>query len=313
MPRLPDLRTLAGLGLVVVAAFSYGTTASLARLAYDGGSDPQTVALARFAVGAAATLAVIAVFGGGFRPTRGLVAAGLGIGAVYAVQSASYLTAVDLIPVGVTVLIFFTFPGMVAILVRFVDGTPVTPVKIVGLIGAFAGVALTIGAAPRDLAPLGMGLALAAAAAVAVFIVYGGRIARRIGALGFAALSYLGAFAAYGTWTASTGTVTLPATGLGWVGLIGASLLFTVGILSFFAALTMIDTLRATILSNTEPLFAIAAAWLLLGEAMTPIQLAGTAVVLGAVLLPSFAGDAPRPVPARLPAEQPTAAEAREP
>ena len=34
-----------------------------------------------------------------------------------------------------------------------------------------------------------MGLALAAAAAVAVFIVYGGRIARRIGALGFAALS----------------------------------------------------------------------------------------------------------------------------
>ena len=46
---------------------------------------------------------------------------------------------------------------------------------------------------------------------------------------------------------------------------------------------------------------------------MTPIQLAGKPPGPGAVLLPSFAGDAPRPVPARLPAEQPTAAEAREP
>lgn len=312
MTRLPDLRVLAGLGLVVLSSFAFGTTASFARLAYDGGSDPQTVALARFGVGAVATLAAIATVGGGFRPTVPLVAAGLAIGAVYAVQSASYLIAVDLIPVGVAVLIFFTFPGMVALLVRVADGVPVTRVKTLGLIGAFAGVALTIGAAPRELAPLGMGLALVAAGAVAVFIVHGGRIARRIGALGFAALSYLGAFAAYGTWVAAVGTVTPPATGLGWFGLIGASLLFVVGILSFFAALALIDTVRATILSNLEPLFAIAAAWLLLGEAMTPLQLVGTAVVLGAVLLPSLAGERPDEQPARLPAEE-AATEAGEP
>lgn len=290
-------RTLAGLGLVTVSAVAFGTTPSLARLAFAGGSDPQTLALARFALGAVATLIAIALVGGRFRPTGRLLLAGVAIGVVYAMQSASYLTAVSLIPVGVAVLIFFTFPGMVALLVRFVDGEPVTWPKRIGLVGAFAGVALAVGAAPRTLAPLGMGMALVAAVSVAIFIVFGGRLTRQIGTLGFAALSYLGATAGFGAWIAVAGEIVLPVTALGWFGLIGASLLFIVGILSFFGALTMVDTVRATIVSNLEPLCAIAAAWLLLGEAMTPVQLLGAAVVVAAVLLPSLAGDAPARTP----------------
>jgi drug/metabolite transporter (DMT)-like permease len=302
-PHHPGARTALGLALVVVSAVAFGTTPSFARLAYAGGSDPQTLALARFAVGAVATLLVIGVVGGGFRPTRRLLLAGIAIGVLYAVQSASYLTAFDRIPVGVAVLIFFTFPGMVALLVRVVDGVPVTRPKVVGLVGGFTGVALTIGAAPRDLDPLGMALALVSAITIALFIVYGGRLTRQIGALGFAALSYLGATAGFGLWIAAAGSVTPPVTPVGWIGLVGASLLFVVGILSFFGALTLIDTVRASIVANLEPICAITAAWLLLGESMTAIQLVGGAIVVGAVLLPSLVGEAPARTPTPDPAE----------
>ena len=286
----PGITHRTGLVLVVLSAFGFAASPSLARLAYEGGSDPATAALFRFAIGAAVLYPVYRLRRGRLVPSRRLALVGLGIGLVYAIESVSYLFAVRLIPVSVTVLVFFTFPVFVALLVRLVDKVPVTPVKAVSLVAAFAGVALTTGAAPQALDPVGIGLALLAAIGTAVFIVAGGRLTREVGSVGFALIAFAVAAFVFGAWIVFAGALDLPETALGWFGLLGGSVTFVVSVLCFFTALKAVDTVSATLIANLEPILAIAIAYLALGELLTVPQLFGGAIVVAAILLPSVTG-----------------------
>ena len=42
---------------------------------------------------------------------------------------------------------------------------------------------------------------------------------------------------------------------------------------------------QASVVGMTEPVFAMAIAWIVLGEAFAPVQVAGAAIVLGGVLV----------------------------
>ncbi len=287
---MPILTHRTGLVLVVLSAFGFAASPSLARLAYEGGSDPSTAALFRFALGAAVLYPTYRLRRGRLALSRRLALIGLGIGLVYAVESIAYLFAVRLIPVSITVLVFFTFPVLVALLVRLVDKVPVTPVKAISLVAAFAGVALTTGAAPQALDPLGIGLALVASAGTAVFIVLGGKLTREVGSIGFALIAFAVATIVFGAWIAVAGALNLPETALGWIGLVGGSVSFVVSVLCFFTALKAVETVSATLVANLEPILAIAIAYLLLGEVLTVPQLVGGAIVIGAILLPSLVG-----------------------
>lgn len=282
---MPALSPAIGSLLVVVAAFCFSASPSLARLAYDGGSDPGTVTLVRFLLGALLTLALI--YGRGDRlPTdRRVLLWGLAIGVIYAVQSFAYMASVQFVPVGIAVLVFFLFPVFVALFVRVIDKTPISRIRALAIFGAFSGVALTTGAAPDLPDPRGVGLALIAAILTAAYILFGSRLSKEIGSLRYSGLTFAIAGLLLLGWAAVGPGIALPGTALGWIGLIGGALCFVAGILAFFAALTAIDAVKASLVCNLEPLFAIAIAFLLLGELLTPIQLAGVVVVVGAILL----------------------------
>ncbi len=161
-----------------------------------------------------------------------------------------------LIPVSVTVLVFFTFPVFVALLVRIFEKVPITPIKAVSLIAAFAGVALTTGAAPQALDPSGIALALIAAIGTAIFIVAGGQLTRQVGSIGFSLITFTVAAIVFGAWIALAGALNLPETALGWFGLLGGSISFVLAVLCFFTALKAVDTVSATLIANLEPMLA---------------------------------------------------------
>ena len=72
---------------------------------------------------------------------------------------------------------------------------------------------------------------------------------------------------------------------------------------AFFAGLKRVGPSEAAILSTAEPVVTVALAFVVLGERLTPAQLLGGALVLGAVVLLQLR---PRPaaVPRRVPAAQ---------
>jgi drug/metabolite transporter (DMT)-like permease len=77
-----------------------------------------------------------------------------------------------------------------------------------------------------------------------------------------------------------------PGTTAGWLAVAGIALVSTVAAITlFFAGLERIGPTQASTLSTVEPLFTVLLAAVVLGETIAPLQLAGGALILAAVIL----------------------------
>src|SRR3546814_14457321 len=81
------------------------------------------------------------------------------------------------IPASLAVLIFYTFPLLVAVGARWTEGEPVGGTKLVGLAVAFAGLAIALGVELGDLDPRGIALAGMAAVGAAATMLAISRVA----------------------------------------------------------------------------------------------------------------------------------------
>lgn len=93
------------------------------------------------------------------------------------------------------------------------------------------------------------------------------------------------AFVSFATATTVENSWSLPSGALGWFGLVGVGLGISIGMLAFLAALRFVGTLRATIVSNIEPLLGILFAAAVLGEALNAIQWTGVVLIVTALIL----------------------------
>ncbi len=85
--------------------------------------------------------------------------------------------------------------------------------------------------------------------------------------------------------TTVVGAWSLPSEDVGWLGITGAGGGVTIGLVAFFAAFRFIGPVRATMLSNAEPVFGVLFAMAVLGERLDIIQWAGVAIVFVALVL----------------------------
>ncbi len=275
-----------GFALVVVSALSFGSTPSIARLALEAGANAETVALVRCGTAAVFSLALLAATTLRLpRLTAGDAAVYLAVAACLATQSFAYPASVLRIPVSTAVVIFFLFPAVVGVVGWLVLHERLTGVRAGGLALGFAGVALTVGAAPQALDPVGVALALTAAVTTGLAIVYGAKLRRRSGILDFTVLTQAAACGFVLVGLTGLGEVRLPAGTVGWTALALSGGLFTIGMFAFFGALSLMAAVRAATVANLEPLWAIFVAMMLFGEAFAGLQWLGAALVIGAVLI----------------------------
>jgi drug/metabolite transporter (DMT)-like permease len=98
----------------LASATSFGLMTVLARLAYDGGTEPITVTAIRSVVGFLAVVAVIPVFRQNIAVPRQAVPTLIAITLCRFAASISIMTAIYFIPVSLAVLLLYTHPLMVA-------------------------------------------------------------------------------------------------------------------------------------------------------------------------------------------------------
>jgi len=275
-----------GVAFCLLSALSYGFAPVMAKLAYEAGAGVLTVTAGRFLMGALAIAALLTLGRRAWRlPARANWGA-VGLGLATSVASLGYMAAVFYIPASLAVLIFYTFPLLVALGARWTEGEPITPVKLAGLCVAFVGLAVALGVSFGELDPRGVACAAAASVGAALHILAIGKVARWAGGavlavnvrsttVGFAAMALLIAFDGGPQW---------PQGETGWFGLVATTVFFTGGITMMYAAVARIGPVRASMLFNFEPLVAIVAAIAVLGESFGAHQVVGAALVLGAVL-----------------------------
>jgi len=295
-------RARAGIAFVVISAVAFGGMAILARFAFASGVDTTTLLALRFAVAAVVMFALLRARGLAL-PRGSTLGVLVALGAAgYGGQAICYFTALKLAPAGLAALLLYLHPALVAVLAAIFLHERLTAIKLAALAVALAGTMLTVGPAiggeALALAPnllAGLGFAVASAGFYAAYIIVASWLGRRADAMPMSTVVIASAAAVFVIATLLRGPQ-WPGTATGWLAVAAIALLSTVlAITLYFAGLERIGPVRASTLSTIEPLCTVLLAAWMLDESLTPVQLAGGALILAAAALVAKARASPRP------------------
>jgi len=271
---------------------AFGAMAVFGKLAYGEGTTVGTLLAARFGLAAVVFWIVVAA-GGRMRELRTLPARDIGTGVAlgacgYALQAGCYFAALERIDASLLSLLLYTFPAMVAAAAVALGRERLDGRRLAALGLAFGGLVLVLaGAGASALDPLGATLALSAALVYTTYILVSQGIVARVSPQLLSALVCSGAAVALTVGSAVLGELRpgeVTAGGWGWLACL--ALVSTVGAISlFFGGLKRVGPTTASILASVEPLVTVVLAFLVFGETLMAVQLAGAAFVLGAVLV----------------------------
>ncbi|MEU5836213.1 DMT family transporter [Streptomyces diacarni] len=292
-----------GLLLALVSACSFGSSGVAAKPLIEAGLEPLHVTWLR-AAGAAVVLLPLAWRHRSLVRERPWLLLGFGLLAVAGVQ-AFYFTALSRIPVGVALLIEYLAPALVLLWVRFVQRRRVTRAAAVGMVLAVGGLSCVVEVwAGLRLDGLGLLLALGAACCQVGYFVLSdhgstaeeGEAARRpadplgviaygllIGALALTVIArpWNTDWAVLGHNAAMDGTDVNALVLLAWIVLVATATAYVTGVVS----VRLLSPPVAGVVACLEAVIATVLAWVLLGEHLSAVQLAGGALVLAGAFI----------------------------
>jgi drug/metabolite transporter (DMT)-like permease len=285
-----------GLLLAVGSAFAFGSSGPFAKSLMEAGWSPTAAVTARLAGGALlmvtfATIVKPDWFREAVRHGKTVVAYGL---IPIAGAQLCYFNAVAHLSVGVALLLEYTAPILVVGWVWTTTRRRPGGLTLIGVALAIAGIMLVLNVfsgAHINLA--GVGWALAAAVCAACYfvmsdsvvtdgdglnsitlatagLVVGAAAVAALGATGLMPLAFTTNDAVVAGWTTSW---LVPVIALA---LIPTAIAYTLGIMG----ISRLQPRFASLVGLSEVMFAVLAAWVLLGEAVTPLQACGGVVVL---------------------------------
>ena len=285
---------LAGFLTLLLIAWLMASNHVAARLAFDHGVNVPTAVVVRsgvtaLVVGALLWLQRVPLVLGA-RQRRALPLIGLLIG----VQSLCLYSAVARLPVALALLVFNSFPLMTALWARLLYAHRperavliAMPVILLGLVLALdvLGAASGLGAAGQwHRIGTGVAFALGASATFGLALVLtqheAGDLDGRLRT--FATMAIVGVLA--GAAALAQGGLALPQAAPGWWGLGLLSLLYGTGITLLFTVLPRLGVVGNSAIMNVEPVFALVLAWLVLGQAVASVQVAGALIVVATVV-----------------------------
>jgi drug/metabolite transporter (DMT)-like permease len=273
--------------MVLISAVSFGSLGIFVKFAYIAGlGTTQTLAF-RFVLAAAGVWALAILLGQNpARLKRSQLGMLVALGAViYTAQALTYFIALRSLPASLVVLIAYIYPSLVVLAGWLFLRRAVSVWHGIALVATFFGVALLVGGARFEVA-WGLVFAIASPMIYTCYILLGERVMGSVPALGASAVIMTGAAAAFCVLAALQHELRLPTTALGWGVAVGIALFPTMIAISFFlASLPRIGAARASLLSTVEPVVTVLLAAALLGDRLSPVQIAGGALVLAAVVM----------------------------
>lgn len=311
-------RPLLGVLCAAGAALLFGLNGTVSKLALEGGISSLRLVELR-STGAAICLLLLVAFlrprtlQVGRRELGFLVAAGItGI----ALVQWFYFVAIGRLPVGIALLLEYLAPVLVALWVRFVRKEPVRSRLWAALALCLLGLAV-VAQVWRGLTLDGVGVlaGVAAGVALATYYLTGERGLGRRDALSLAAWTFTAAAVFWSAlqpwwtfpWDVLGEPVTLPGPldGAGaplgalvaWIVVLGTVVPYAL----VLGAIRHLGSARTGLLGMAEPVLAGLVAWVVLGEALSGVQLLGAGIVLAGIVLAETARRRPSGSPGQLP------------
>lgn len=267
--------------LVFLAASMWGTLGIFATYIYRYGVDSFTMVFWRVLFALIILGLYIAVFlrENPFTRERPWFYAAYGLVGVFAFYTLYFYT-VKISSVGFAVLLVYTAPAFSVVLGRLIFGEPLTREKMAALFLVLTGVLLVAGNVDFNVSYLALitgiatGFTYAIYGVLAKFGVRNERPERVLFMTLFFGMLFLAPFSKF---SVPTGAIPY---------LLGLAFFPTfLGYVLYNYALKEVEVSRASIIATVEPVVAIILAFLLFGEKLTPLQLLGGALIVGASIL----------------------------
>ena len=284
----------AGLAAIALAAALWAVAAAAARALFDDGVEPLELVQARSILSAAGLALIPAAWKRSARPRIGTVIA---LGLAIALVNAAYYIAIERLAVAVAIVMQYLAPALVVIWTAVTTRKRPASNIVIAVVAAFVGVVLVAELPGGDLGRLdlpGLAAGLGAAVMFATYTLLSERAGQSYGVLGALFRGFVAAsvawicFQAFRGWPSALFTAEhLPLVlfiGLG--GTLAPFILYLWGVQRVRAE-------RATIASTLEPVLVALVAWVWLGQGLAPIQLAGGALIIAAVLSLQLRGERP--------------------
>lgn len=287
-----------GLTIALVSAATFGSSGTFGRSLMDIGWSPGAIVTARI-TGAALVLlvpALVALQGRWALLRRNLPrVAAYGLTAIAGCQLA-YFLAVNHLSVGVALLLEYLAPVLIVGWVWARYGRRPSRLTVAGLVAAVIGLVLVLDVTSgTQVDVVGVMWGLLAALGLVVFFLLSSHDAHdALPPITFAGIGLV--IGALALWlTAATGVLAMTVSGrdvdlAGWsapwwvaigeLALVAAALAYVTGIV----AARVLGPTVASFVGLSEVLFAVVFAWVLVGEAMSPVQLLGGAAILAGVV-----------------------------
>jgi drug/metabolite transporter (DMT)-like permease len=283
-----------GIASMLFIATVFASNHIAARFAFDDGLGVTTAVTVRSIATAACLSALIAFFKVPINLSRGLVAKGIIIGTLIAWQSFCLYSAVARIPVALALLVFNTFPIVMALMSWLLGGEQpkkrtwiAMPIVLMGLtlaldvigkLGSFE----EISGRWKDIGPgVLYGLMASLSFATALFLTsrwmkgVDGRVRALLSMSTVSVIVLLVSLATTG--------FAFPHSTKGWVCLALLSVFYGSAFTALFVLLPKLGTANNTVLLNFEPIAALVMGFLILGQTVTSIQMLGAVIVMGAI------------------------------
>lgn len=278
-----------GIGFAILAASIYGLVPNVARLAFDQGIP----ALESVVVRTLTVIVVLSVTALLLKNSFKVEAAArvplvLQIIATILVSSC-YIASIQFVPVSVSVLMFFTFPVVIALAAPIVEGRSYAW----GLIGcavlAFAGLALAVGPEIQSLDVRGLVLAGLASLGCALQFFSGRMMAGKIKPDALGALVHLAVLPVVMIimFLTNDGTTKLLSSSTSTGTLLVVSLVGVFYCAAYFCQMSSVAYAPSSVVApyfNIEPVVTTGIAVLLLGETMTYLHMIGGSMIIMALI-----------------------------
>jgi drug/metabolite transporter (DMT)-like permease len=269
---------------VTASIFALGST--IVRFAYDAGAGTLTIVMTRTTIAAACLALVLMARGVKLRFDRRERWAAPLIGLVMGAYSGAFYMGLEYMPVALTVLTFYTYPIITGLFLwctgkeRFgLAGMIALPLAFLGLL-----LALDVSGAGFSLAGAGWAM-LGSVGFSAVLVLSSLLLPRRADTRPRTLVMLATASVATIVATLASGQIWFPTNAAGWGGLLGSALCYAAGMTAILFAAATLGATRVAVVMNVEPLASIALTFLILGDRLKPVQLAGALVVIVSIFL----------------------------
>ena len=279
----------AGSIAALASAILFASNVVFSRVAYDYGANLHALNLVRTLTFLCCLVVVIFATGSCAKMKRAEMLRCLWLGVLLCAEMYLLLASILFIPVALAILVFYSYPLMIALWAWVVGKSSFSPLVFVVMLVAFSGLVITL--TGSDLLSVGwrgwagIGLAVFAALCLAALLILSEQVLQRQHVhlmMFYMLLSATGIVLAISMTMAD---LHWPESSPGWLALSASAGLYVGATFLLFRAVDLVGSLQTAIIDNTSPVWAIILGFIVLSQWLSTREVAGALVTVGAVML----------------------------